>query len=327
MRKHRIINPGSRLLAMVMAVMLAVPTSSLTVYAEDGSANSEPILEQEVQSDFTEDDNETDEIDEIDTADDNETDETDEIDTADSDDTDLNDTNTDVADDNETDGIDVDVEENGEESDSEDNAGISDNNLYQVDATDISGNDLYQNNIGDNSAVPGDLSVKLEWYIHNISWDTVPGADGYEIQFAIDKDLAPDKLTDSDFKEYGVITESHSRAEILEDGKRFSYGLPIATSNLHDDDKVLPIDPDYQNKYNYFPVLAQYAVYRVRAVSQDENGVYHPMGEFLIMHLQEGCIMPIWSVLTRNVVRNLTCREQARMSVFSWEISKATNIT
>ena len=49
MRKHRIINPGSRLLAMVMAVMLAVPTSSLTVYAEDGSANSEPILEQEVQ--------------------------------------------------------------------------------------------------------------------------------------------------------------------------------------------------------------------------------------------------------------------------------------
>ena len=151
MRKHRIINPGSRLLAMVMAVMLAVPTSSLTVYAEDGFANSEPILEQEVQSDFTEDDNETDEID-----------------VADSDDTDLNDTNPDVADDNETDGIDVDVEENGEESDSEDNAGISDNNLYQVDATDISGNDLYQNNIGDNSAVPGDLSVKLEWYIHNI---------------------------------------------------------------------------------------------------------------------------------------------------------------
>lgn len=277
MRKHRIINPGSRLLAMVMAVMLAVPTSLLTVYAEDGSANSEPILEQEVQSDFTEDDNETDEID---VADDNETDE---IDTADSDDTDLNDTNPDVADDNETDGIDVDVEENGEESDSEDNAGISDNNLYQVDATDISGNDLYQNNIGDNSAVPGDLSVKLEWYIHNISWDTVPGADGYEIQFAIDGDLAPDKLTDSDFKEYGVITKSHSSAEILEDGKRFSYRLPISTMTLHDDDKVLPIDPDnyfYKEKYNYIPVLAQYAVYRVRAVSQDENGEYQPMGEY-----------------------------------------------
>lgn len=58
MRKHRVINLGSRILAIVMAVMLAVPTSSLTAYAENEPANSEPILEQEEQSDPAVEENE-----------------------------------------------------------------------------------------------------------------------------------------------------------------------------------------------------------------------------------------------------------------------------
>lgn len=295
-RKNRY---GCRMLAFLLALILMVSDAGMIVRAENNSdmnvvtqsSNSENKDSDDTDPDNADPDNaDPDNAD----SDDTDSDDTDSNDTN-PDDADSDDTNPDDADmdeeetgegegEDKTDGNDIEEEETGEEktdeeADIEDNAGISDNNLYQVAAADISGNDLYQNNAAVNSVAPGNLSVKTDQYKHTISWDTVPGADGYEISFAIDTDLAPEKLTDKDFQVYKVIKAdaSHSLAQISKDGKRFTYQLPIAyvfsfTETINKEDLLFPADE--------YSVSPQYAVYRVRAMTENAEGGYEPVSEY-----------------------------------------------
>lgn len=130
--------------------------------------------------------------------------------------------------------------------------------------------------------VPGNVSVTNAVDLgkkHILSWDAVPGATAYEISFAIDGGVSPEKLTEDDFRVYKVIASSDSNLCVSEDGKSLSY--KIGTTAISGDadtwEIVLPVDPDhtsFKNKTNYRPLKAQYAVYRIKAVVTDENHAY-----------------------------------------------------
>ena len=299
-RKNRY---GYRMVAFLLALMLTVSDAGMVVRAENNSdmnVVTQSLNSENKDSDDTDPDNaDSDNADSDNTDSDNADSDNADSENTDSDDTDSNDTTPDNADmdeeetgegEDKTGENDIEEEETGEESgeetDVEEHAGISENNLYQ----DISGNSLFVNAVADITDAPGNVQAKIDWdascHRHDITWDAVSGAEAYQIQFAIDGNLSPQELTDGDFTDYPfMITEEEPANRVEVSDGRITYHLPISSPSVSVDDKkyVLPIDPDndfYISGHNYYPPSAQYAVYRVRAMVKDSEGNYQPISEY-----------------------------------------------